>query len=155
MISRGHRCRGLFSNCIGRAMFHSQPSRAGILHPHDNQVQCPGRHHARTKYPSSSQMKMVDSYHRNQSNHYFSTFTKSDYIHPLSQIVLEHLQSSHSNWVQRVGLDTGLKLNKDGTFILHFPSSGDDGGGGDIDTDDEASEGNSSEDKASTNGSIW
>ena len=59
------------------------------------------------------------------SRYFFTTFTKSEYIHPLSQIVLEHLQSHHSQWIQQVGLDTGLRLNKDGTFVLRFPGSGD------------------------------
>lgn len=48
-------------------------------------------------------------------------FTKSEYVHPLSQIVLERLQSHHATWVKRMGLTTGLKLNKDGTFVLRFP----------------------------------
>ena len=50
-----------------------------------------------------------------------SFFTKTEYIHPLSQIVLEHLQNHHSEWVQSRGLDKGLELKKDGTFILRFP----------------------------------
>ena len=52
-----------------------------------------------------------------------SFFTKTEYIHPLSQIVLEHLQNHHSEWVQSRGLDKGLKLNKDGTFVLRFPQA--------------------------------
>ena len=32
--------------------------------------------------------------------------------------MLEHLQNHHSEWVQSRGLDKGLKLNKDGTFVL-------------------------------------
>jgi hypothetical protein len=48
-------------------------------------------------------------------------FAKSEYVHPLSQIVLERLQSHHATWVKRMGLTTGLKLNKDGTFTLRFP----------------------------------
>jgi len=48
-------------------------------------------------------------------------FAKSEYVHPLSQIVLERLQSHHANWVKRMGLTTGLQLNKDGTFVLRFP----------------------------------
>lgn len=48
-------------------------------------------------------------------------FAKSEYVHPLSQIVLERLQSHHATWIKRMGLTTGLKLNKDGTFVLRFP----------------------------------
>jgi len=49
--------------------------------------------------------------------------SKSVYVHPLSQIVLEHLQTSHSDWVSKVGLDAkgGFTLNDDGTFVLYFP----------------------------------
>eukprot|EP00956_Cyclotella_meneghiniana_P021571 scaffold39440_cov63-Cyclotella_meneghiniana.AAC.2 len=65
----------------------------------------------------------------NQQLQFFSTFQKSEYIHPLSQIVLEHLQTVHSDWVERNGLETGLILNKDGTFVLRF-----DGGGGGANT---------------------
>jgi len=51
--------------------------------------------------------------------------TKSAYVHPLSQIILEHLQQSRSDWVSQVGLDKGgLTLHKDGTFVLKFPTSG-------------------------------
>ena len=44
----------------------------------------------------------------------------SQSIHPLSQIVLEHLQSSHSKWIQRMGLEQGLDVKQDGTFVLRF-----------------------------------
>ena len=47
---------------------------------------------------------------------------KTEYVHPLSQLVLEHLQTSRSDWIQRTGLDKGLVLQKDGTFLLKFPS---------------------------------
>ncbi len=51
--------------------------------------------------------------------------SQSAYVHPLSQIVLEHLQRSHSDWVSKVGLDAkgGFTLHSDGTFVLNFPSS--------------------------------
>ena len=48
--------------------------------------------------------------------------TTKEYVHPLSQLVLEHLQTSRSEWVQRTGLDTGLVLQRDGTFLLKFPT---------------------------------
>ena len=47
---------------------------------------------------------------------------KVEYVHPLSQLVLEHLQTTRSDWVERNGLDRGLELQSDGTFILKFPS---------------------------------
>lgn len=79
----------------------------------------------------------------------FSTFAKSEYIHPLSQIVLEYLQSHHSQWVTRMGLDTGLKLNKDGTFALRFPPSSN--GAIDITGVDAVTDGSLTE----ISGSIW
>ena len=67
----------------------------------------------------------------NHATLYFSTdtgFTKSEYIHPLSQIVLEHMQLQHGRWVEKSGLNTGLTVNKDGTFLLRFPRSNNDDG---------------------------
>lgn len=109
---------------------------------------------ARNNYGSSSSSSPPTplcqiAHHRYYPSIHFSTFTKSEYIHPLSQIVLEHLQSHHSQWVTRMGLDTGLKLNKDGTFALRFPPSP----GGAIETVTvEAVEGSSS---GVISGSIW
>ncbi|KAL3783117.1 hypothetical protein HJC23_012453 [Cyclotella cryptica] len=59
-----------------------------------------------------------------RSHSSFSTFTKSEYIYPLSQIVLEHLQSRHSEWLKRMGLETRLEVKTDGTFVLRFPGDG-------------------------------
>jgi hypothetical protein len=52
------------------------------------------------------------------------------YVHHLSQIALEHLQNHHSDWVVQMGLDRGLRINQDGTFVLQFPETeeGYDGG---------------------------
>mmetsp|Transcript_14683 Transcript_14683/g.24885 ORF Transcript_14683/g.24885 Transcript_14683/m.24885 type:complete len:144 (-) Transcript_14683:41-472(-) len=47
---------------------------------------------------------------------------KVEYVHPLSQLVLEYLQTSRSDWIQKKGLDRGLNLQRDGTFVLKFPS---------------------------------
>ena len=44
------------------------------------------------------------------------------YVHHVSKIVLEHLQKSHSDWLVERGLDRGLHLAANGTFVLHFPS---------------------------------
>ena len=43
----------------------------------------------------------------------------------------------HSDWVERNGLETGLILNKDGTFVLRFDggddtNNGNDGVGNDV-----------------------
>lgn len=49
---------------------------------------------------------------------------KTEYVHPLSQVVLEHLQDARHNWVVEKGLDRGLRLQRDGTFEIKFPSDG-------------------------------
>ena len=51
---------------------------------------------------------------------------KATYVHPLSQIVLERLQSCHGRWLEEAGLATGLQLKKDGTFVLRFPRASSD-----------------------------
>ena len=79
-----------------------------------------------SSYSTASYRHTADIIYRNNSpqRRTISDITnseyKSEYIHPLSQIVLEHLQSTHSDWVQRMGLDKGLQVKKDGTFVLRF-----------------------------------
>ena len=47
------------------------------------------------------------------------TAAESVYIHPLSQIVLQNLQSEECHeWIMRAGLDRNLTVHKDGTFSL-------------------------------------
>jgi hypothetical protein len=47
------------------------------------------------------------------------TPTKDVYIHPLSQIVLQNLQSEECHeWIMGAGLDRNLTVHKDGTFSL-------------------------------------
>jgi len=111
--------------------------------------------HASTRFSSFRRVEGQHTCRRHQENRrHFSTFTKSEYIHPLSQIVLEHLQSHHSRWVTEMGLDTGLKLNKDGTFVLCFPGAG--FGGFATNNDKGSVEESSAEGVPSpSNGSIW
>mmetsp|Transcript_13813 Transcript_13813/g.32129 ORF Transcript_13813/g.32129 Transcript_13813/m.32129 type:complete len:154 (-) Transcript_13813:60-521(-) len=49
---------------------------------------------------------------------------KVEYVHPLSQLVLEHLQTTHRDWIVRNQLEKGLKFHDDGTFLLSFPQQG-------------------------------
>lgn len=51
---------------------------------------------------------------------------ENQYVHPLSQIVLEHLQTSQSAaaFVAESGLDQSLSIHEDGTFTLQFPNDG-------------------------------
>lgn len=47
---------------------------------------------------------------------------KAQYVHPLSQLVLEYLQTEQSNWIEKHGLHQGLQVKEDGTFVIKFPS---------------------------------
>jgi hypothetical protein len=47
---------------------------------------------------------------------------KVEYVHPLSQLVLEYLQNDRSDWIVSHGLDRGLTVHRDGTFLIKFPS---------------------------------
>ena len=40
------------------------------------------------------------------------------YTHPLSQVVLEHLQNVHGEWLMRKGLDRGLTVNRGENVFL-------------------------------------
>jgi hypothetical protein len=46
----------------------------------------------------------------------------SVYVHHVSKTVLQHLQQSHAEWLSETGLDQGLRLKSNGTFVLEFPS---------------------------------
>lgn len=43
------------------------------------------------------------------------------YVHHISKTVLQHLQSECYEWLQQTGLNRGLRLNANGTFVLQFP----------------------------------
>lgn len=45
------------------------------------------------------------------------------YVHPLSQIILEHLQSNQSEFLAKSGFEiSNIQYRKDGTFALTFPN---------------------------------
>jgi hypothetical protein len=44
------------------------------------------------------------------------------YVHHISKIALEHLQGVQADWVVEQGLDSGLTINSNGTFLLTFPT---------------------------------
>ena len=44
------------------------------------------------------------------------------YVHHVSKIVLQHLQGSRSRWIVDQGLDRGLHIKSNGTFLLRFPA---------------------------------
>lgn len=112
----------------------------------------------RAFYPNDNQVvrrPMIPERHRLPHTRRSSTLKQSAYIHPLSQIVLEHLQSRHGPWITDMGLDTGLQLKEDGTFVLRFPSAG---GGSVADEDavgDIEAEGRDAEETMTDHGSIW
>jgi hypothetical protein len=44
------------------------------------------------------------------------------YVHHVSKSVLEYLQETRSDWLVEEGLDRGLRVISNGTFVLHYPS---------------------------------
>jgi len=44
------------------------------------------------------------------------------YVHHVSKIALDHMQRHRSGWLMEQGLDKGLHINPNGTFILSFPA---------------------------------
>jgi hypothetical protein len=47
------------------------------------------------------------------------------YVHPLSQIILEHFQEERSDWIRENNLERGLTILEDGSFVLVFPQDED------------------------------
>ena len=48
---------------------------------------------------------------------------EQQYVHPLSQIILEHLQSNQSEFLAKSGFEiSNIQYRKDGTFALTFPN---------------------------------
>jgi hypothetical protein len=47
---------------------------------------------------------------------------RSVYVHHISQTILRHLQDERHDWLVAHGLDRGLRLNANGTFVLQFPA---------------------------------
>jgi hypothetical protein len=44
------------------------------------------------------------------------------YVHHVSKTALRYLQDARATWLVEQGLDRGLRLNANGTFVLQFPS---------------------------------
>jgi hypothetical protein len=44
------------------------------------------------------------------------------YVHHVSKVALQHLQESRSQWLLETGLDRGLHVNSNGTFVINFPA---------------------------------
>ena len=42
------------------------------------------------------------------------------YTHPLSQVVLEHLQNVHGEWLMKKGLERGLTINRGEHVFVEF-----------------------------------
>ncbi len=132
MSTQLHQLRHVVATCIGKGRlprastdsirtFHCSPSSQDIFGRHDSRVERL-HHHAITSFSQHHRVERQPNTSQTPLPIHFSTFTKLEYIHPLSQIVLEHLQLSHGQWVTAMGLDTELKLNEDGTFVLRFLS---------------------------------
>ena len=67
-------------------------------------------------------MRSLSSARRCLSTTTTTTPGKGQYVHPLSQLVLEYLQAEQSTWIEKHGLHQGLQVNEDGTFLIKFPS---------------------------------
>jgi hypothetical protein len=67
---------------------------------------------------SSSRMMSTNSPYQDDTDRRFYPV----YVHHLSKVALEHLQNEHADWIVQNKLETGLRLNPDGTFVIHFPS---------------------------------
>jgi len=50
------------------------------------------------------------------------TPVKKESVHPLSQLVLEYLQSNRAGWVKDRGLNESLKIQANGTILMRFPN---------------------------------
>lgn len=44
------------------------------------------------------------------------------YVHHISKLTLEYLQNQKYDWLLEKGLDRGLRINQNGTFVLSFPA---------------------------------
>eukprot|EP00526_Cylindrotheca_closterium_P022502 CAMPEP_0113650450 /NCGR_PEP_ID=MMETSP0017_2-20120614/26850_1 /TAXON_ID=2856 /ORGANISM="Cylindrotheca closterium" /LENGTH=186 /DNA_ID=CAMNT_0000562973 /DNA_START=347 /DNA_END=907 /DNA_ORIENTATION=+ /assembly_acc=CAM_ASM_000147 len=58
----------------------------------------------------------------NKTNNDDKVFHRTSFVHPLSQVVLEYLQSRKSGWLLQQGLDHSLTINADGSFQLKYPT---------------------------------
>uniref|UniRef100_A0A7S1FZ73 Uncharacterized protein n=1 Tax=Corethron hystrix TaxID=216773 RepID=A0A7S1FZ73_9STRA len=45
---------------------------------------------------------------------------RTAYVHPLSQIILEHFQKSKAGWIQKMGVEKNLTILENGTFEIKF-----------------------------------
>ena len=71
--------------------------------------------------PLSSTERYQSHLTANKSDSHLKNFTPV-YVHHVSKLVLEHLQQNRSEWLLEKGLDRGLQINKNGTFVLSFPA---------------------------------
>jgi hypothetical protein len=60
-------------------------------------------------------------------------FERTVYVHPLSQIVLEHFQERRHDWIVERGLDRALTVHRDGSFELNLNTNHDSNAGTDTD----------------------
>ena len=80
---------------------------------------------------------------------------EQQYVHPLSQIILEHLQSNQSEFLAKSGVEiSNIQYMKDGTFALTFPNN--DTNNSNTSNDTESNTINTSnEDGSVERGKIW
>jgi hypothetical protein len=69
-------------------------------------------------FSSSTVASRVATYREDESDVLLSPV----YVHHVSKTVLQYLQEFRADWLTEQGLDRGLCLNSNGTFVLQFPS---------------------------------
>ncbi|CAB9510599.1 DIS3 mitotic control homolog [Seminavis robusta] len=83
---------------------------------------------AKGSFPAAAVSSSLDNTIQKYCHYHTDTNSQSSddrifpvYVHHVSKVVLKHLQDSRSNWLVEQGLDKGLHVNSNGTFMLTFP----------------------------------
>ena len=63
----------------------------------------------------------VRSYYDNSSEEKEDDRIFPVYVHPVSKVVLQHLQDVRYGWLCEQGLNGGLQIKSNGTFLLKYP----------------------------------
>ena len=122
--TRGPSCRVCQKDVCGLLRFRA--TTTGIINNNNNTA----RYNSTGKAPKSgkedssessvSSSRTTEKISDDDSKLDAAAMMESIYVHPLSQIVLIHLQDHWHDWVAEKQIDT-LKLHRDGTFVLEFP----------------------------------
>ena len=92
--------RSITSSCARRSVVSNNRNVASVVFGHESSEAAPMMNCSR-EFSSSTDAE-------GQQDVPFSRV----YTHPLSQVVLEHLQNAHGDWLRHKGLDQGLTINR-------------------------------------------